>query len=537
MPVRLRLPWGLIALAFSVPLLFAAFTGHAWEDYFITLRASRNLVEGHGLVFNPGQRVHTFTSPLGVLLPALCTWIAGPQREELALWLFRLLNAGLLAAAVAFVWQRLDALRVGLLGRVAFFGLLLADPKLIDFSINGMETAILLFFAMLLWSELETAEGPRPWRIALGCAGLMWTRPDACILGAALILPHVMLRDRANGVRRPVAWRPLITGILVGGALYVPWFAWAWWYYGSPIPHTIIAKSQVTPPIQWREFLLLPWRTLLGQSLLQDLFLPTYWFWGNWPSFLKWLAHLLSAIGAFAWLVPAFPAVVRRLSLAVFLGMFYICTIILFPWYSPPWMALCALAVALLFDHLANAAVAAGRRTVASFVRIAVALLITIQVGVFASAAWQMRTQQQVIEDNVRRSIGHWLRETASPGDSVLLEPLGYVGYYSQLKTYDMPGLSSPEVVAAVRGGARRFVNLIEQLHPTWLVLRPEEIADPGKPENAVFNDYTLVRTWNVRAQLNAVRFLPGRAWLERDAEFRVFRRKAGSEKLSTAGQ
>ena len=48
--------------------------------------------------FNPGERVHTFTSPLGVLLPALCTWMAGADHEAAALWLFRLLNAALLGA-------------------------------------------------------------------------------------------------------------------------------------------------------------------------------------------------------------------------------------------------------------------------------------------------------------------------------------------------------------------------------------------------------------------------------------------------------
>src|SRR5437762_13650216 len=51
------------------------YTNHAWEDYYITLRSSRNLLEGNGLVYNAGDRLHTFTSPLGVLIPALCTWL------------------------------------------------------------------------------------------------------------------------------------------------------------------------------------------------------------------------------------------------------------------------------------------------------------------------------------------------------------------------------------------------------------------------------------------------------------------------------
>src|SRR4051812_30603136 len=93
-----RAKWLVVAAAILLPFAYALFTDHAWEDYFITLRSSRNLVEGHGLVFNPSERVHTFTSPLGVLVPALCTALAGANHEATALWLFRCINVALLGA-------------------------------------------------------------------------------------------------------------------------------------------------------------------------------------------------------------------------------------------------------------------------------------------------------------------------------------------------------------------------------------------------------------------------------------------------------
>jgi hypothetical protein len=200
-------------------------------------------------------------------------------------------------------------------------------------------------------------------------------------------------------------------------------------------------------------------------------------------------------------------------------------------------MALCALAIALLLDFGVKTATAANQFTLLRIVRVAAVFIVAIQVAVLGATAWQMRTQQRVIENTVRKDIGQWLNRQASPKDTVLLEPLGYVGYYSRLKTFDMPGLSSAEVVAAVRAGARRYVELIERLHPTWLVLRPTEIADSSKPENAVYHDYELVRVWNVRSQLDAVKFLPGRGWLEHDAEFRVFRRKTPAGPVSVTTQ
>lgn len=520
-----RRPWLVAGLAFLVPLGFAAFTVHAWEDYFITLRSSRNLVEGHGLVFNPGEKVHTFTSPLGVLLPALCTWLVGPGREEAALWLFRFLNAGFLAAGAALLWRRVAELGLGAPGRWLLFGLLVADAKLTDFSINGMETAILVFFLLLLWTEMEKPGGPRIARVALAVGGLMWTRPDAFILGAAVLLPHLAIRGgERDRIRRnwPQWWR----GVLLGGLLYVPWFAWAWWYYGTPVPHTVTAKSAYMAAADWRSLLMLPVQLLRGDSMLNDLFMPSYWVFGGWPTALKHGAHALAGIAALAWVVPRFPAVARRASLALFLGMFYVCSIILFPWYVPPWTVLAAIALAFVADALYSAAAAARKPALLGTIRIAVAAALVLQIAVFAGTAWQMRNHQRIVETGVRRDVGTFLREQAKPGDTLFLEPLGYIGYFSQLKTYDFPGLSSPEVVAAVKGGARRYADIIATLKPRWVVLRPAEAARPEFKQTGVLGDYRLIQSWDAVPQLDQVAWLPGRPWVEGEARYLLFRRR-----------
>src|SRR5213075_2971093 len=82
---------------------------------------------------------------------------------------------------------------------------------------------------------------------------------------------------------------------------------------------------------------------------------------------------------------------------------------------------------------------------------------------------WEMRVQQRVIEDGGRKIIGEWLRAHATPGDRVFLEPLGYIGYYSRLKAYDYPGLTSREVVTAIQEGATGYPELIARLKPTRL--------------------------------------------------------------------
>ena len=158
--------------------------------------------------------------------------------------------------------------------------------------------------------------------------------------------------------------------------------------------------------------------------------------------------------------------------------------------------------------------------------RLACGFIVMLAAAQWVASAWQMRVQQSVVEDGARRPVGEWLRLHAAPGDTVFLEPLGYIGYYSRLKTYDFPGLSSPEVVAAVRGGAKSYVALIAKLRPTWIVLRPVAAARPEFSQHPVLNDYVLVRSWDASPQLDAISVLPGRPWNEFEAQYRLYRRK-----------
>ena len=72
----------------------------------------------------------------------------------------------------------------------------------------------------------------------------MWTRPDSFIYiglfaGAVFLFnqPHVTGRD-ADG------WFQLfLRATAVATLIYLPWFLFALAYYGSPVPHTIVAKS------------------------------------------------------------------------------------------------------------------------------------------------------------------------------------------------------------------------------------------------------------------------------------------------------
>ncbi len=515
-PVADAMPLRLGIAAAAVALGFAAFTGHMWEDYLITFRASLNLAAGHGLVFQPGERVHSFTSPLGTLLPALFALGGGEHVELRALWLLRAVSAAAFGAALWLVARllRRDGFAPFAVGAAGLAWLL--DAKTVDFSVNGMETAFVVLGVALSWRAF--AAGAQLWPAALGCAALQWTRPDGWVYFAALAVAWLLVGTRANWRERALTVaRPIALAI----ALYLPWFVFAWAYYGSPVPHTILAKAGNQVPGELAaQLALYPWRLLFGSTPLHDLFMPAYPFFGGWPGALEVVSRGLAVGAALAWLWPRLPAAARIASLAFFLGGFYVAIIPLFPWYYPGWSALAWIAWAGLL-HAAWTAWPRGPT------RIAGALAVTLQAALLACTAWQMRVQQDLIENGHRREIGRWLRAQAAPGDRVFIEPLGYSGYYSGLKMLDFPGLASPEVVAVRRAGHRSMAQVIARLQPEWVVLRPIEarLVFAERPELRAA--YPLARRFDTRAAIDAHAILPGRGYLNFDAVFLVHRRAA----------
>src|SRR5438552_3795965 len=71
-------------LAMVVRLAYAAYSHISYDDAHISLRYAMNLAAGHGLVFNPGERVFGASTPLYVLLLALFTRLGLPPMPLLA---------------------------------------------------------------------------------------------------------------------------------------------------------------------------------------------------------------------------------------------------------------------------------------------------------------------------------------------------------------------------------------------------------------------------------------------------------------------
>lgn len=532
-------PRTLFVVVMALALGWAAFTRHVWEDYYITYRASRNLATGQGLTFTAGERVHSFTSPLGVLLPAAASLATANRSDDVALWIFRVLASAALAGAVAFTAAIASRGPGGGRGTALFAAAFVAlDAKILDYTINGMETPFLLLFTA--WGIWAFATQPgRTWvHLGLAWAGMMWTRPDAFIYIGALGIGALLFQPRdGSGPARVGRLRLMVAAGLLTTVVYLPWLLWAWRYYGSPLPHTIVAKGlfnpKVTPALLWEWVVNFPGGVWRDPSILAGTFMPAYGRDTGWPAFASQLSAVLAAVGMLLWAVPRLRWEARIASFGALAGQFYLRSFVGFPvpWYLPAISFLTILALVLAWGQ---AAAAVNRPAWRVGFRVGAVALMASIVALSGAVAVQLRWQQRIVETGQRRVIGEWLKAQAkSPRESVFLEPLGYIGFFSGLKMLDYPGLGSPEVVAA-RGRAEShsypwcWSEIIMDLQPEWLVLREGErksINDRDPEVLAAF--YDLARVFDVRPAVAAVRFLPGRAYLQNDAYFEVYRRKA----------
>lgn len=507
-------------------LVFAFYTNRVWEDYYITFRSSKNLATGHGLVYNHGDRLHTFTSPLGVLLPAASCALTGNHSDPAALWVFRLMCMAALGGAAALLVGLTR--RLGYPGMAAVFltALLCTDAKSLDFTINGMETAfMLLFLVYALWSHLTP--GPRQWLHLGGAwAGLMWTRPDSFIYISLIAAGFWIFNqaDRTGGKRGQQLGLFLKAGLLTT-ALYGPWLLWAWWYYGSPIPHTIVAKGAISGGAGALDRFLhgiwqLPWMIWQGKTSAEGAFLPVYYMFPTWPVWMVPFGRVLATLSCLLWLLPKVRLESRVASLAYYVAVSYLSFVpyFPFPWYFPPTTLLAYFALAGVFAQLWQS----GRWS-RTFAGTGAGLMLTGALLLSWGAARQARAQQIYIEDGNRRVIGEWLKANAQPGDSVFMEPLGYIGYFSGLKTYDWPGMSAREVPAASRLVGINWGSLIRYLEPTWLVLRLHGEGDLQhiSPALAALS-YDRAHDFSRQAEIEKLD-VPGRRLLFFDSHFVVY--------------
>jgi arabinofuranosyltransferase len=210
-----------------------------WDDAMISMRYAHNLATGHGLVWNPGERVQGYSNlGLTLVMAVLHLVPVGLARVPL---LFQL--ASLAAAAGTVIYAaRLARVLVGNETAAITAAVLVATlAPLGIWAAQGSDTApIALVTTMALYHVLAGRERGRvdPRAFVAAAAGIV-IRLDFALL-YVLILAFSLWTARNR--REVAAWG---VGLLAGtvGALLL----FAQLYYGDPLPNTFYLKATGVP--------------------------------------------------------------------------------------------------------------------------------------------------------------------------------------------------------------------------------------------------------------------------------------------------
>jgi hypothetical protein len=211
------------------------------DDAYISYRYAANLVEGHGLVYNPGERVEGITNLLWTLLVALGLALGG-QAEAVGHALGRLAGGVTLVAAFAYAWVGTPR---GSLWLAAFAPCIVLAAAGFSYAVAcGLETP--LHLALATAALAAQARGRVGWAVAIAGLATM-TRPDGALVAVAILGFHLL----SNPLPRLRTWVPVIAF----GLAVVALTSFRMFYYGSPVPNTFYAKVGGVPRTQGLESL------------------------------------------------------------------------------------------------------------------------------------------------------------------------------------------------------------------------------------------------------------------------------------------
>ncbi|MGI8710109.1 MAG: hypothetical protein ACR2LA_03835 [Acidimicrobiales bacterium] len=251
-----RRPLALVA-AIVLPALVLALA--AWlrrwttDDAFINYRIVDQLRSGHGPVFNRGERVEAYTSPLWLALLAVGDLVLPLRIEYVAAALSIPLSAlGVVAMGIGSRRLLAPAGHTTRTRRTWWVPagsiVLVALPPVWDFATAGLETGLTLAWvgALTLALARSAADPGRPPSWVLVVVGLgPLVRPD-CAVPAVLVLAFVLGSAwRASGPVRA------LRGLAVAAAAPLSYQVFRMAYFASIVPNTALAKQAGFA--HWRE--------------------------------------------------------------------------------------------------------------------------------------------------------------------------------------------------------------------------------------------------------------------------------------------
>ncbi len=215
----------------SVMVFFLVLIRNAWisDDAFITMRVIDNLVNGHGLTWNVGERVQAFTNPLWLFFLTFFYLILSDPYATIFL--------ASLIVSVSVVFLLIRNFSTNYRMTLLCLLLLITSKSLMDYSTSGLEnplTHLLMVIFLFVLLKLNIDQIKRVFFLSLIASLAAVNRLDTILIYLP-ILGYEIFRAREQKYK--------VALFLLAGL--IPLFLWelfATIYYGFPFPNTYYAK-------------------------------------------------------------------------------------------------------------------------------------------------------------------------------------------------------------------------------------------------------------------------------------------------------
>lgn len=447
-------------LSIVAGIIYLAFSHWGYDDPYITYRYAQNILSGRGFVYNPGERLLSTTTPLFTLLLA-SAGIFWSDLPHIAIGV----GALALALGAVFIWDLAHAWDAPVL---AWTGLALYPFFPLLLSTLGSETP--LYLAFCLGGFACYARQRQAWAAILVALAVL-TRPDGVLVAFVLAIDWSFIK------RQPIPWRNVAIFLVI----ILPWFIFAWGYFGSPVPVTLVAKQSQG-------------RMAISQGFASGFItlLASYgrrWFYWVEAS-LALLGLVFVARSGRRWLL------ILSWS-ALYFAAYSLLGVTRYFWYYAPLVPGLVVLAGLGITQLGR--IAAHPRLIPSF-RHAPRILVVALIGFFfvgeGTFFWRLR-QQPDARLQIYRAVGEWLRDQTPGTAQVGTLEAGIIGYYSDRPMVDFSGLIQPDVARQMNQNSTyddAAVWAVTQYHPNYLVLH--QGVFPRLEEGFASRQCQLVKTF-----------------------------------------
>jgi hypothetical protein len=429
----------LTASGIGITVLFYRFT---YDDVFLAFRYAKNILAGHGFVFNPGERFLGTPAPLFVLLLVagknLLPWLTIPE-------IGGVLSGLSLTVCSVILYYLCKEHQQPIAGIVA--SLLSLFSPLVVMTLGG-ETPIYL---MLVCAAFYTYARSQ-YNLSAFLLALATLNRSEGIIAAGAMWGHYLVARRRLPIRPPIVY--LLT--------LLPWFIYATIYFGSPLTNSLgakIAQRQVGAAhfilaaaywVRHPVFHNRPWPlALLLLAALGAIVIVREW--RRWSALFAWMAA--QSLGYLVLDVPFYHWYIAHIgigiSVAAGLGLSWAMQALLLR-RKQQWTHWLSLAGRLLLVLLVCAIIAASVSNVQGY--------------------WRWLSQPSP-SNQLYTETGKWLKEHTPPGSSVAYLEIGQIGYYSDRQIIDLLGLVTPG--AAARLGQGNFYWVYQMYEPDYVLYNP----------------------------------------------------------------